>query len=647
MKKLYAFACALLCSMALFAQFNTNTSVNLEVAGVNTADIQTITTSTGKTWIAFYQNNSGNYDMRAQLLDVDGTKLLGPDGMLVGNQTSGSATYVFNVCLDAADNLVIAYQYQVSGTNNAVVTKVTQAGTLPWGAAGIVLGPGLSPYPGLLSSGAIVVAWSHGTLNTLSMQKITPAGTFAWAANVDVKVGTSNTTRGQVIGMLNDNFTLFIQRRGTGINTTPFIQRYNSEGVAVWAAPVQLSTAATAGTRYYSLKSENDTTYVGFYASPSSRFNSILHRVNPDGTLVYGATGIAFDPATASTDPYQQTTNIVAPAGSPYVWMVCSMSNSAQSQYGVFVQKFAKSDGARQLGTSAKPVYAISANLDRQEGNLGAAGDGVLFMHYDVNYKIYATRLDASGNFVWPTNKVELSSTTATQAVPKGRFGFTAFGNNQAVAVWAENRGTELRAYAQNITSAGQVGPLPVQFTSFGGKRNGNLINLYWTTASEASNTGFYIEKSADGSRFSTISFVPTKANNGNSAGSLEYGVNDIAPFSGNNYYRLKQVDKDGKTTYTAVVLVRMLKSGELVVSSLAPNPAFGNISLVADAGRNSQLTLQIVDINGKLLVQQNLAVTEGRNVIPVPAAQLVAGTYLVKITSANGEMSVQRFVKQ
>src|SRR4051812_8739032 len=107
------------------SQWNSNTSVNLEVAGLPMADMQSLTTSTGKTWIAFYHQNAGNYDMRAQLLDADGNKLLGPNGMLVDNKPSGSATFVFNICKDAADNLIIAYQDARTGSNSAVVYKIS------------------------------------------------------------------------------------------------------------------------------------------------------------------------------------------------------------------------------------------------------------------------------------------------------------------------------------------------------------------------------------------------------------------------------------------------------------------------------------------------------------------------------------------
>jgi len=458
MQKLLFLPVFLVLSLASIAQWNPNTSVNLEIATVPVADMQSLTTSTGKTWIAFYHENTGNYDMRAQLLDVDGTKLLGPDGVLIDNKPSGTATFVFNICKDANDNLIVAYQDQRSGQLNAVAYKISQTGAHLWSSNGVILGQGLAPYPAVLSNGETVVAWNESTTNTLQVQKISSAGALAWTTPVTVQVGTSNTTRGQVVPNLNGSFTLVFQRRGFGIATTLYAQRYNSSGAASWASAVQLSTETTSGARYYSVLSEEDTTYCGYYSAQGSRFNSWLHRINPNGTLPYGGNGSNFSTATSGADPYQQMTNIATDPGSPLVWSVCSYSNTSQSQYGVYVQKFNKQTGARLLTDNALNIYPISASFDTQAGGLALVNDAPVFMSYDANYKIYATRLDGNGAFVWTGNRVELSSTTASAGSPKGRYGFSALSNSQAVGVWAETRNGVQRAYAQNITPNGSTG---------------------------------------------------------------------------------------------------------------------------------------------------------------------------------------------
>ena len=174
---------ALFYSLAMFlfafstkAQWNSNTDINLDIADMAVADLQTAHTSDGKTWIAFYQpNGTGNYDMRAQLLDANGNKLLGANGLLVSNQTSGTATFVFNACVDPSDNLIIGYQYQIAGNMSAVVTKVTPQGALPWGN-GVVLGNGLAPFPASNAAGDVFVTWDNSSPSTSFIEKVSSSG---------------------------------------------------------------------------------------------------------------------------------------------------------------------------------------------------------------------------------------------------------------------------------------------------------------------------------------------------------------------------------------------------------------------------------------------------------------------------------------
>ncbi len=131
--------------------------------------------------------------MRAQLLDANGNKLLGPDGILVSNQPSGSSTYVFNACVDGSNNLIIGFQYESGSDMNAVVHKISQSGAQLWGSGGILLGVGLTPYPAPLSNGEVVVAWSESVSNTVNIQKITTGGTLAWTTPIAVTVSGTKT----------------------------------------------------------------------------------------------------------------------------------------------------------------------------------------------------------------------------------------------------------------------------------------------------------------------------------------------------------------------------------------------------------------------------------------------------------------------
>jgi hypothetical protein len=459
----FGFGIPLLAMLGLFAlvpgtihaQWNTNTSVNMLISGLPTADIQSAPTSDGKTWIAFYHENGGNYDMRAQLIDANGYKLLGPDGILVGNQPSGSATYVFNVCVDASNNFIIGYQDQRTGGLQSVVYKISEAGTQLWGANGIVLGGGLAPYPAALSNGEVIVAWIGDSGNTLNLQKITTGGTLAWSTPVIVTVGSATTTRGQVIANTAGKFTMIYQKGS--MYTTLYAQMFDNSGTALYS-PLQICNQTTAGYRYYSIVAEADTTYFGYYASVGMRFNSFLQRVNPGGTIPWGMNGSHFNTSVGTNDNYQGETSINITPGSNYVWSVCNFSNPNQTVYGVYIQKFLKTTGARQFTDLAKVVYTISASTDQRCGNLALVSDNPMFMSYNVNDKIYATRLDANGNFMWPGNRIEISSTTAGTSTPKMRYGFTPDGPNRCAGTWTEDRGSGYMGYAQGISIGGLIG---------------------------------------------------------------------------------------------------------------------------------------------------------------------------------------------
>jgi len=239
--------------------------------------------------------------------------------------------------------------------------------------------------------------------------------------------------------------------------TTLYAQQFNYAGTALYA-PLQICNQSTAGYRYYSIVAEGDTTYFGYYSSVGNRFNSFLQRINPDGTIPWGMNGSNFNTSVGTNDPYQTETSINITPGSNYVWSVCTFSNPNQTQYGVYIQKFLKTSGARQFTNLGKAVYSISGNDDTQAGNLALVYDTPMFMSYNSTYKIYATRLDANGNFMWPGNRVEISSTTATMGTPKMRYGFTPDGPNRCAGTWTENRGTDYMGYAQGVSIGGLIG---------------------------------------------------------------------------------------------------------------------------------------------------------------------------------------------
>ncbi|MDO8896525.1 MAG: Ig-like domain-containing protein, partial [Bacteroidales bacterium] len=103
-------------------------------------------------------------------------------------------------------------------------------------------------------------------------------------------------------------------------------------------------------------------------------------------------------------------------------------------------------------------VYPVTPTRNTQAGSLLLVNDTPMFISYDINYKIYVTKLNASGEFVWSYNNIELSSTTATLGSPKGRFNSGFVGSDRIAAVWSENRSAFSQAFIQGISTNGVIG---------------------------------------------------------------------------------------------------------------------------------------------------------------------------------------------
>jgi hypothetical protein len=193
-------------------------------------------------------------------------------------------------------------------------------------------------------------------------------------------------------------------------------------------------------------------------------------------------------------------------------------------------------------------------------------------------------------------------------------------------------------ARRNNIGTFSQFGlgqlssPLPVTLMDFDARRLSKLkVQVNWQTLFEQNNHGFEVERRLDGeSVFTTIGFVLSKAENGNSNRQIDYTFTDANGYAGISYYRLKQVDKDARFTYTHIKAVKGM--GETQVSvMLFPNPNKGQFTIRLD-GVNRSFDGVIMDVNGKIVKQVRLS-----NNNNIDISGLTAGTYLISIPDVFG----------
>lgn len=189
---------------------------------------------------------------------------------------------------------------------------------------------------------------------------------------------------------------------------------------------------------------------------------------------------------------------------------------------------------------------------------------------------------------------------------------------------------------------------LPISLTSFTGSKVGTINKLVWNTAGEQNNKGFELQRSADGVNFSSLEFVNSKATNGNSTSNLNYVFNDEKPLKGTSYYRLKQVDNDGKSSLSNVVVINGNKVATIELSNLYPNPVKDKLNLIISNEANRKVDLIVTDLSGKIVLTQSQTVSIGDSNIQLNVEKLASGSYILKAVCNDGcESSLRKFVKQ
>jgi hypothetical protein len=157
--------------------------------------------------------------------------------------------------------------------------------------------------------------------------------------------------------------------------------------------------------------------------------------------------------------------------------------------------------------------------------------------------------------------------------------------------------------------------PLPVSLLDFNGLVRNKAIELVWSTAQETNSRYFDVLKSMDGISFTEIGKVNAA---GNSTGLRGYQFMDNTPANGINYYKLKQVDMDGRFVYSKNIAVNFgIPSEGLRLVSTTDNA----ITVSMHSNKNEPASVLLSGLDGKTLHQRQVMLTEGMNQIQIPAS--------------------------
>ena len=177
-------------------------------------------------------------------------------------------------------------------------------------------------------------------------------------------------------------------------------------------------------------------------------------------------------------------------------------------------------------------------------------------------------------------------------------------------------------------------GALPVVLSSFNGNCNDNSVNIAWETESEYNSSHFILEYSRDGEEWSIINNQSAALN---STEHISYEYNHLNSHSGDNYYRLSQVDIDGATVTYDIINVNC---EDLATSyfNIYPNPSNGNIHLILnDKKIIGEAYIRVIDTKGNIILKKPIEVKNGINVY-ILDEKIASGIYYINIL--NGDKS-------
>ncbi len=187
-----------------------------------------------------------------------------------------------------------------------------------------------------------------------------------------------------------------------------------------------------------------------------------------------------------------------------------------------------------------------------------------------------------------------------------------------------------------NFSQCPQGGPTPVEFLNITARQKGSGVSVDWSTSQEFNSNYFELEKSIDGNN--GWSYVGNVKGAGNSSVVRTYNAYDPRPYSGFNFYRIKQVDKDGKFKYSKTVNVK-INTSKTAVSVLA-NPFHSSLTIDLLSSKEEVIHARLIDITGKQVAFEKWSISAGTTRKDFSnVGSLQQGMYILTVSNSVGDV--------
>jgi hypothetical protein len=182
-------------------------------------------------------------------------------------------------------------------------------------------------------------------------------------------------------------------------------------------------------------------------------------------------------------------------------------------------------------------------------------------------------------------------------------------------------------------TGGPAAAPLPVTFMGFGAKQTSKGIELIWNVTAERDVQSYIVERSSTGADFGRLGEVAAK-------NSTAYSFMDNQPVAGMTFYRIKEVDIDGKSKYSPVVRLNLERN---IALRAYPSPATTEVTVEHSA--TDKGTVSITTADGRIVKQVEVKPQMTQTFINT--STLKAGLYVVRFVAADGTTQTTKLIKQ
>lgn len=506
------------------------------------------------------------------------------------------------------------------------------------------------------------VLLNAGTFNTLAgplniTRDLTQTlGTFNGGTNATKTVGRNLTINGGTfmpgsgssnIIRVNGNMTV-----AGGATITTGSGGATGQRFTFGGSSAQLLTGTFTGTRAFNRLEINNST--GLTVAGNTTINSEVLLTSGLITPSSGSVVILLEANAISTPPAGSTTSFVNgklykvlangqtftfPIGKGVRWRSGSVNNVSQTGSVTWDMEYF-------AGAATGVVASAPAPRNNPVSNFTSADPLVLRMATGEYWRVSDGNATANGRTAvvgisWGIQSDVSANLAQREAMKVMSWNGTNWTNNggtnfQPGGTHTQSRGTfestSALSFSENIVTLGSTevaNPLPVTLLKFEGRIDGSIASLNWKTASEINNDYFEVQRSSDGKEYIGIGKINGK---GTTNVATEYFFEDRSLLKGNNYYRLKQFDFDGKSSYSNVIVLDYDGSTPFNIF-LYPNPTNAqNINLELINPSTEYLNIRILDMTGRISLQTTISQEELESNISLKAEELKAGVYVVEV---------------